>query len=74
MDNGDFGDERAKGLYCREVVACDHVGINMLVLAGTRNFFLNQPGYIVFEENLCKVVCPACLLTATKSLLPSNVN
>lgn len=68
MDIGNIGDDRKKGLYVREVVACDHVGINMLVLAGVRNFFLRQPGYIVFEQDLCKVVCPACLLKGFSSL------
>jgi hypothetical protein len=55
-----------RGLYVREVLACDHVGVNLLILADVRNFFLSQPGYIVFEENLCKVLCPQCLLKATK--------
>lgn len=59
---GNIGEESKKGLYVREVVACDHVGINYLVLDGTRNFFLQKSGYIVFEEDLCKVVCPACLM------------
>lgn len=55
-----------RGRFVREVQACDHVGINLLVLADVWNFFQRQPGYIVFEEDLCKVVCPACLLKATK--------
>lgn len=69
MDIGNIGEEKRKGLYVREVLACDHVGINMLVLAGVRNFFLRQPGYIVFEDDLCKVVCPACLLKSTSASL-----
>ena len=55
-----------RGLFIREVQACNHVGVNMLVLANVRNFFLRQPGYIVFEDDLCKVVCPECLMKATK--------
>lgn len=62
MDNGENGDHCPKCLHVREVMACDHVGINYLVLTNTRNFFLRSSGYIVFEENVCKVVCPACLL------------
>ena len=69
MDIGNTGEQKRKGLFVREVQACDHVGINMLVLANVRNFFLRQPGYIVFEKDLCKVVCPECLLKAT-SLRP----
>lgn len=68
MDIGNYGDDREKGLYVRDVIACDHVGINMLVLANVRNFFLRQPGYIIFEENRCKVVCPACLLRGSESI------
>ena len=66
MDNGNIEENERKGLFVREVQACDHVGINMLVLANVRNFFLRQPGYIVFEDDLCKVVCPECLLKSTK--------
>lgn len=55
-------EQNGRGLYVREVMACDHVGINYLVLKGTRNFFLRSSGYIVFEEDVCKVVCPDCLL------------
>lgn len=55
-----------RGLFVREVQACDHVGINMLVLADVKNFFLRQPGYIVFEQDVCKVVCPTCLLNGSQ--------
>lgn len=65
MDNGNIEDEKPKGLYCRELLACDHVGMNYLVLAGTRNFYSQGPCYIVFEENLCKVVCPQCFVTGS---------
>lgn len=62
MDIGNSGIKNRNGFYVREVVACDHVGINYLVMAGTRNFFIAKSGYLVFEEDLCKVVCPECLL------------
>jgi hypothetical protein len=62
VDNGNIEGNSRKGLYCREVVACDHVGINYLVLNGTRNFYLRSSGYVVFEEDLCKIVCPECLM------------
>jgi len=61
------GIKNRNGFYVREVVACDHVGINYLVLEGTRNFFVQKSGYIVFEEDLCKVLCPNCLMQSTKS-------
>lgn len=64
MDIVNIEENEKKGLYCREVVACDHVGINYLVLKGTKNFYLRGPGYVVFEENLCKIVCPGCFITA----------
>ncbi|MGB3121900.1 MAG: hypothetical protein WBE58_23945, partial [Verrucomicrobiales bacterium] len=64
VDNGNIGEEKLKGLYVREVMACDHVGINYLVKTNTRNFFLQKSGYIVFEQDVCKVVCPACLIKA----------
>lgn len=66
MDNGENGDHCPKGLHVREVMACDHVGINYLVLQGTRNFFLRSSGYIIFEQDVCKVVCPNCLLTSSR--------
>ena len=66
MNNVENGDHCPKGLHVREVVACDHVGINLLVLEDTRNFYLRSSGYVVFEENLCKIVCPACLFESTK--------
>jgi len=69
VDIGDSGDHCPKGLHVREVMACDHVGINYLVLANTRNFFLRSSGYVVFEENVCKVVCPACLLKAQPTVV-----
>lgn len=72
MDNGNIEENERKGFYVREVVACDHVGINYLVLAGTRNFFVQRSGYIIFEEELCKVVCPACLMKATTAALPDR--
>jgi len=62
VDIGDSGDHCTKGLHVREVLACDHVGINYLVLDGTRNFFIQKSGYVVFEEGKCKVVCPSCLM------------
>lgn len=62
MDNGENGDHCQKGLHVSEVTACDHVGINYLVLKDTRNFFIQKSGYVVFEEDRCKVVCPACLM------------
>lgn len=62
MDNGNIGEANKKGLYVREVVACDHVGINYLVLSGTRNFFMQKSGYIVFEEDLCKIICSDCFI------------
>lgn len=62
MDNGNIGEELRNGVYVREVVACDHVGINLLVLADVWNFFQRQPGYIIFEEGLCKVICPECFV------------
>lgn len=65
MNIGNIGGECPKGLHVREVVACDHVGINLLVLDGTRNFYVRSSGYVVFEENLCKIVCPTCLSRAT---------
>lgn len=65
MDIGNSGIRNLNGLYVREVVACDHVGINYLVRDGTRNFFMRESGYIVFEEDLCKIVCPRCLLSGT---------
>lgn len=67
MDNGENGDYCSKGLHVREVMACNHVGINTLVLAQSRNFFLRSSGYVVFEENVCKVVCPDCLLKGSRS-------
>jgi len=67
VNNGNSGEATRRGLFVREVQACDHVGINLLVLADVRNFFLRQPGYIVFEDDLCKVVCPDCLLKATNA-------
>jgi len=66
VDNGNFGDRCEKGLHVREVVACDHVGINTLLLGGTRNFFVSGTAYVVFEEDRCKVVCPACLYTSAR--------
>jgi len=65
VDNGNIEERSEKGLYCREVIACDHVGINNLALAETLNFFIQRSGYIVFENNLCKVVCMNCLLKST---------
>lgn len=65
MDIVDIGEENRKGLSVREVVACDHVGVNRLVLHSTQNFYSRGPCYIVFEENLCKVVCAECLLKAS---------
>lgn len=70
MDNGNIEKNGRKGFYVREVVACDHVGINYLVLSGTRNFYLQKSGYLIFEEDLCKVVCPLCLMKATTNALP----
>lgn len=72
MDNGNIEENSRKGLYVREVVACDHVGINYLVLDGTRNFFLRSSGYVVFEEGLCKIVCPDCLMKSTRASLPPH--
>ena len=69
VDNGENGDHCPIGLHVREVLACDHVGINYLVLDGTRNFFIQKSGYIVFEENVCKVVCPACLMMGRPTVL-----
>lgn len=65
MDIGINEDRCEKGLHVREVVACDHVGINTLLLAGARNFYVSGTAYIVFEEDRCKVVCPSCLLKST---------
>ncbi len=67
MDIGNNEENSRKGFYVREVVACDHVGINYLVLQGTRNFFIQKSGYLVFENDLCKVVCPGCLIKASGS-------
>lgn len=67
MDIGNIGEEVGIGMKIREVVACDHVGINRLVLLGTQNFFCQGPCYIVFEEGLCKVVCPHCLFASTNA-------
>lgn len=64
MDIGDFGEATKKAVVCREVVACDHVGINYLCMPDTQNFFLRGPGYLVFEEEKVKVVCPQCLIKA----------
>lgn len=61
MDNGNIGDACSRGLHIREVVACDHVGINELVLGETRNFFFRSSGYLIFEQDKVKAVCPACL-------------
>lgn len=65
MDNGNIRDNVRNGLYVREVMACDHVGINFLVTPRTKNFLVSGSAHIVFEEDVCKVVCPACLLKAT---------
>lgn len=54
------------GIQITEVVACDHVGVNRLVLNDTQNFYTRGPAYIVIEEGKIKVVCPECLLRATK--------
>lgn len=62
MDIGNNEESGKKGLYCREVVTCDHVGINTLMLRGTRNFFISRSAYVVFEDDLCKILCPNCLL------------
>lgn len=67
MDIGNIGDSNQQGLYCREVAACSHVGINVLMLPATKNFYVTGSAYIVFEEGLCKVVCPACLLKGSTS-------
>jgi len=66
---GNSGDHCEKGWHVREVLACDHVGINYLVLDGTRNFFIQKSGYVVFEENKCKVVCAACLMMGRPTVL-----
>lgn len=60
MNNGNIGEKR--GLYVREVVACDHVGINYLILSDVRNFYMRLGGYIVFEQDLCKIVCRECFI------------
>ena len=65
MDIGNNEDRCGKGLHVREVAACDHVGINTLKLAGAQNFYVSGTAYIVFEDDRCKVVCPACLLKST---------
>ena len=65
MDNGNNGEDGRRGLFVREVMACDHVGINQLVLNNTRNFYIRNSGYVVFEDDACKVVCPNCLLKST---------
>jgi len=54
------------GIEIREVVACDHVSVNRLILTNTQNFYTQGPAYIVIEEGKIKVVCPECLLRATK--------
>lgn len=68
MNIGNIGIENRKGLYVREVMACDHVGINTLKLQGTQNFYLSSHGYLVFEDDVCKVVCPNCLMISAKSI------
>lgn len=62
MDIGNIVENQRKDFYVREVIACDHVGINYLVLAGTRNFFSRGPSYTIFEQDLCKILCPECFI------------
>jgi len=67
VDYGNNGEDGRRGLYVREVMACDHMGINQLILQNSRNFFIRSSGYVVFEQDVCKVVCPDCLLISASS-------
>jgi len=66
VNNENSGNGERKGFMVRQVLACEHVGINQLVLRDTVNFYIKKCGYVVFEEEKCKVVCPSCLLLSSQ--------
>lgn len=76
MDNGDnFEGKMAEMIgsarkltvgVIREVAGCQHLTINPLLSdARVPNFFVRGPAYVVIEDKMVKVVCPACLLLAS---------